>query len=47
VIRRKCVGLPPGAAERQHQQLAQPLAQRVLVDEHLQLRHDLWNWNWN
>ncbi len=37
-IRGERVGLTPRAVEREHQQLAQPLPQRELADERLQLR---------
>ena len=35
------LGLPPGAIEREHQLAAQPLAQRVLSDERLELADEL------
>ena len=35
------LGLPAGAIEREHQLRAQPLAQRILGDERLQLADEL------
>ena len=42
------VGLPPGAVEREHQQPAEPLAQRMRGDELLELDdHRWWRPSWS
>ena len=40
-VRLECLGLPAAAVEREHQLPVQPLPSRVLVDERLELRHEL------
>ena len=40
-VRRERVGLPPGAVERGDQRRPEPLAQRVLVDQRLELADDV------
>ena len=37
----ECLGLPVRAIERQHELPAQSLTQRLLLDERLELRHEL------